>query len=54
MFKIASHFKGRSKSNKRKRRKHAFIIFLIVLILSTYGDLYAYPYGYYLFVSKEY
>ena len=37
---------------KKTKIKHAFILFLIVIILSTYGNLHAYPYGYHLFVSK--
>ena len=38
---------------RKKKEKHAFILFLVVIILSTYGNLHAYPYGYHLFVSKE-
>ena len=34
-------------------KKKTCIFFLIVIILSTYGNLHAYPYGYHLFVSKE-
>ena len=52
IFEIASNLKGRSKLSK-KQRKHAFILFLILIIVSTYGNLHAYPYGYHLFVSEE-
>ena len=53
IFKIASNFKDRSNSSKEKKGKHAFILFLIVLILSTYGEIHAYPYGVHPFVSNE-
>ena len=37
----------------KKKRKHAFILFLIVTILFTYSNLHAYSYDYHLFASKE-